>query len=469
MPISEFRHGDFEKTSLPKSKKEMEINMERWKKIERVPAPALIPNYGPLSGMRVLMTGSIVAAPFAASILAEYGAEVIHVERPKIGDPYRLQSPVITNGNGDGRAFRIADSNVPPDQKVSTGWIQDGRNKLCMGLEVNLKIPEAKEIFLSLIKNCDVWMENMVWTEKLGITDDMLLEVNPKLVIAHISGFGRPQFGGVPEECDRPSYDPIGQAEGGYMYINGFPEPMPPSHATSFVNDYLTAVFSVTGILMAFRHAEKTGEGQVVDVAQIESMSKCLNDTFVNYFTLGMVKERNGNKVPIFQPGNLFKTKDNYLYIGTFGPYVYGRALKAMDIDIEKYPYEKAGASKEAINSELGKELNAVIEKWMMSHTSEEGMAKLRKHKVPCGIPRSAADLASSEHYQKRGNFIEYVDETLGKTVKAFGFGPKMSKTKPQVWRGSPRRGQDTDSILSKLAGYSESEIAVFKEKGIVE
>jgi crotonobetainyl-CoA:carnitine CoA-transferase CaiB-like acyl-CoA transferase len=419
--------------------------------------------------MRVLLTGSIVAAPFAASILAEYGAEVIHVERPGLGDPYRIQAPVITNGNGDGKPFRVADPDVPADQKVSTGWIQEGRNKLSLSLELDLKIPESKEIFLSLIKNCDVWMENMVWTEKLGITDAMLFEVNPRLVIAHVSGFGRPQFGGVPEECDRPSYDPIGQAEGGYMFINGFPEPMPPSHATSFINDYLTAMFCVSSVLMAFRHAERTGQGQVVDVAQIESMSKCLNDTFVNYFTLGMVKGRAGNKVPIFQPGNLYKTQNGYLYLGSYGPYVYGRALKAMDIDVEKYPHEKAGASREAINSELGQELNAVIEKWMASRTSEEAMAQLRKNKVPCGIPRSAADLAASEHYQGRGNFVEYVDQTLGKTVKAFGFGPKMSETKPQVWRGAPKLGQDTEAILASIIGYSQSEISGLKGKGVID
>lgn len=442
--------------------------MERWKSVKHVPAPALIPEYGPLSGMRVLMTGSIVAAPFASSILAEYGAEVIHVERPGLGDPYRAQAPVITHGDGD-ELFKLSNPETPVEEKVSTGWIQEGRNKLSLTLEVNMKIPEARDIFLSLIKNCDVWMENMVWMEKLGITDQLMFEVNPKLVIAHVSGFGRPQFGGVPEECDRPSYDPIGQAEGGWMYINGFPDPMPPGYGASFINDYLSAMFCVSGVLMAYHNAQKTGKGQVVDVAQIECMSKCLNDTFVNYFTLGTVKGRVGNKIPIFQPGNLFKTKDGYLYLGAYGPYVYGRALNAMGIDVKKYPHEKAGGSKEAINSELGQELSKVIEEWMASRTSEEGMAELKKRKVPCAIPRSAADLAASEHYKSRGNWVEYEDQTLGKTVKGFGFAPKMSLTKPQVWRGAPSLGQDTEAILSTIAGYSKDEIAAFKGLGIID
>ncbi|MGD9504930.1 MAG: CaiB/BaiF CoA transferase family protein [Syntrophobacteraceae bacterium] len=444
--------------------------MERWKTLERTPAPALIPAFGALSGIRVLLTGSIVAAPFAATMMAENGAEVIHVERPNIGDPFRTQAPVIThNDNGGEYPFKIAAPEVPMNEKVSTGWVQEGRNKLSLALEVNLSIPEARDIFLSLIKNVDVWIENMVWLEKLGINDQMMFDVNPKLVIAHVSGFGRPQFGGIPTECDRPSYDPIGQAEGGYMYINGFPEPMPPGHASSFMNDYISAMFCLSGVLMAYINAQKTGKGQVVDVAQIESMSKCLNDLFINYNTLGMVKTRQGNKVPIFQPANLYKTKNGYLYLGAYGPFVYARALNAMGIDVEKYPHDKAGASREAINSELGLELHQVVCDWMAARTSEEGEAILKSKKVPCAIPKTAADLSKSEHYAKRGNWIEAEDQTLGKVIKGFGFVPKMSETKQTVWRGAPRLGQDTEDILKKIIGYSDSEFAALKGKGVID
>lgn len=418
--------------------------------------------------MRVLMTGSVVAAPFAASIMAEHGAEVIHVERPKIGDAFRGQAPVITNCDDKETPFMLAGTEVPPDQKVSTGWIQEGRNKLSLTLELNLSIPESRDIFLSLVKNCDVWLENMVWIEKLGITEAMLFEVNPKLIIGHISGFGRPQFGGIQEECDRPSYDAIGQAEGGWMHLNGYPD-RPPSLGAMFVNDYVSAMFCVSGILVAYINAQQTGKGQAVDVSQSECMSKCLGDTFVNYFTLGMVKERAGNKIPIFQPANLFKTKDAYLFIGAYGPAVYNRALRAMGIDPDIFTHEKAGGSKEAINSELGLEVNRLIEKWMLERTSEEAANHLKSKKVPCGIPRTAKELANSEHYQKRGNWIQYEDQTLQKTVTAFGFAPKMSGTKQQVWRGGPRLGQDTDAILSKIIGYSEDQIAALKGKGIID
>ncbi len=441
--------------------------MERWQNGKRVPAPAIIPEYGGLTGLRVLMTGSVVAAPFAASIMAEHGAEVIHVERPKIGDPFRGQAPVITNSpNGDG-PFKIAGPEVPGDQKVSTGWIQEGRNKLSMTLELNLKIPESREIFLTLIKNCDVWLENMVWVEKLGITEELLFEVNPKLIIAHISGFGRPQFGGVPEECNRPSYDAIGQAEGGWMHLNGYPD-RAPSLGAMFVNDYVSAMFAVSGIMIAYVNMLKTGKGQAIDVSQAEAMSKCLGDTFVNYHTLGMVKKRAGNKIPIFQPANLFKTKDGYLFIGAYGPAVYNRALAAMGIDTEKYSHDAAGASIDAVNSELGVKVNSQIEEWMAERTSDEAAAHLKKLKVPCGIPRTAEELANSEHYIKRGNWIKYKDETLNQEVTAYGFAPKMSETKQQVWRGAPKMGQDTYDILRKIVGYNDAEIDALKSKGII-
>ncbi len=427
--------------------------MERLNKIERVPAPLLIPEFGPLSGMRILTTGSIIAGPFVGTILAEYGAEVIHVERPNVGDNLRGQPPIVER---DGK-------------ETSAAWIQDGRNRLSHTLEVNFNIPESKEIFLGLIKNCDVWIENMVWLDKLGINDELLLAVNPKLVIAHVSGFGRPQFGGVPEECDRPSYDPIGQAEAGYMYLNGFPEPMPPILARTMICDYVTALFCTFGVLAAYTYAQKTGKGQSIDVTQIEAMGRCLNDVFTQYFSLGNISERVGSKAPIFQPANLFKTKDNkYVYIGAYGPVVFYRFIKALGLDPDKYTMETAGVSYEAVNSELGRELDRLTIEWVTSRTAEEAKQHMQKYKVACGIVKNVADLAASDHYHKRGNFIEYLDHSLEETVKAFGFCPKMSETPPQIWRGSPKLGQDTDVILNKLLGYSDKEILLFREKGVI-
>ncbi|MDO4650576.1 MAG: CoA transferase, partial [Eubacteriales bacterium] len=145
--------------------------MERWEKLEKKAAPLFTKDFGPLSGVRVLLNGSVVAAPFAATMLSDFGAEVIALERPSIGgDTARHQQPQLKK----------------EEKHISGAWAQNARNKLSFTLETNLKkVPESRDIFLSLIKEVDVWIENMVWIEKLGITDEMLMEINPRLIICH--------------------------------------------------------------------------------------------------------------------------------------------------------------------------------------------------------------------------------------------------------------------------------------------
>lgn len=426
--------------------------MRRIEDIPRVPAPALIPAFGPLQGMRVLSTGSIVAMPHAANMLADFGAEVIHIERPKVGDTYRTLAPFIKDG----------------DKVVSTSWAQDARNRLSMTLEVNMNIPESKEIFLGLIKNADIWFENLVWLEKFGITDEMCLEVNPKLIIVHVSGFGRPQFGGLPEVCDRGSYDMIGQAASGWLSLMGNPDPDPPSMAKPWSNDYISAMFAVFGALIAYVHAQKTGEGQVIDVAQFEANARILSDTFVSYLEAGVLRKRTGNKSPAFQPYDIFKAKDRWVAVGAFGPAVYKRFVQAIGLDPNYFTWEECASSIEAVSSEKGKELDRLTREWIAARTAKEVEEHMAKFKVPCSIVCDAKDAAENPHWKARGDFIEYEDQTLGRKIKAFGIVPKLSKTPGQVWRGAPALGQDTEAILSKILGYSTEEIAVLKEKGVI-
>ncbi|MGD0153576.1 MAG: CoA transferase [Thermacetogeniaceae bacterium] len=426
--------------------------MKSVEEMQRVSAPVLIPKFGPLEGMRVLSTGSIVAMPQAANMLADFGAEVIHVERPKIGDPYRTLAPFVQDTG----------------KKVSASWAQDARNRLSLSLEVNLNIPEAKEIFLGLIKNSDIWLENLVWIEKLGITDEMCLDVNPKLVIAHVSGFGRPQFGGIPEICDRGSYDMIGQAASGWMSLMGFPEPNPPSMAKPWANDYISAMMSVFGVLIGYINAKKTGKGQVVDVAQYEANARQLSDTFVSYLEAGILRGRTGNKSPAFQPYDVFRAKDKWVCVAAFGPAVYQRFIKALGLDLDHYTWKECASSVEAVASEKGQEVDRLTREWIGVRTAIEVEEHMSKYKVPCSVVYDAKDLAENPHWQARGNFIEYEDQTLGRKIKAFGIAPKLSATPGIVWRGAPTTGQDTDAILSKILGYSQTEIDSFREKGII-
>lgn len=413
---------------------------------------SLIPEYGPFAGMRVVDTGSLIAMPFAATLLADFGAEVIHIERPGVGDTLRVLAPFASEG----------------DKTISTSWIQDGRNKLSLSLELNLKHPEVKELFYGLIKEADVFMENMVWLEKLGIRDADLLEINPRLIIAHVSGYGNAAFGGIPEYCDRASYDMIGQAFSGWMGMNGDPDGEPVV-AKPWLNDFTSAYATVFGVLAAYINVLKTGKGQVIDVAQFEVQGSYMCDTYTSYTAANMIRTRSGNKSAAFQPYGLFKSKDGYdVAIGAFGPGVYKRSIQALGFDLEYFNYKDCSSGIPAVASEKGRELDAKVIAWCKERSAQEIEDAMAKFKVPCSRVNTAKDCVEHEHFKLRGDFIEYHDQTLDKDVTAFGIVPKLSGTPGKVWRGAPALGQDTSFILKELLNYDDAKITELKEKGLI-
>ncbi len=434
--------------------KEESIYMNRWEKLKYKPAPLFTPVFGPLAGIRVLLNGTVVAAPFTATMMSDFGAEVIALERPKVGgDPARHQKPQITEG----------------DKSISGAWMQNARNKLSFALETNLAVPESKEIFLSLIKNSDVWIENMVWINKLGITDEMLLEVNPKLIICHISGYGTPGFGGDPKHLNRPGYDPLGQSESGWALLQGWPD-LEPYYAQQYIGDYLNGLFAVNGILMAYLNVQKTGKGQVIDVSLTEGWMRVMDDNFTLWTEKKFLKHRQGLKQVAFQPAGVFPTGDGkYINLGSYGKTAYERVLRGFGIDLEKFPYEKAGGSVEAVASPLGRELDKIFSDFFMSHTAEEALEICINNKISAAMVRSAEDVYNLPHWHKRGDWLKYEDQTLNKEIEAFGFVPKLSETPGKVWRGAPRLGQDTEEILVKLLDYTSEEIETLKGKGVID
>lgn len=413
----------------------------------------LVPEFGPFAGMRVITSGSLVAMPYAATLLADFGAEVIHIERPGIGDTLRALAPFAKEG----------------DKRVSTSWAQDGRNKLSLSLELNLKkSEEVKELFYDLIREADVFMENMVWLGKLGIYDEELLKVNPKLIIVHVSGYGNPAFGGVPEYCDRASYDMIGQAFSGWLYLNGEAE-REPSVAKPWANDFVSAYAAVFGVLAAYIGVQKTGKGQVVDVAQFEAMATYMCDTFTTYSMMNQVRGRTGNKAAAFQPYGLFKSKDGYdVALGAFGPGVYKRFVLGVGWDLEYYNYKDVSSGIEAVASEKGQEFDKKVVEWCAERTAQEIEDAMQAAKVPCSRVNTVKDCFENEHFQKRGDFITYEDQTLGKDITAFGIAPKLSETPGKVWRGAPTLGQDTEAILKNILGYSDEKVNDLRDKKLI-
>ena len=429
--------------------------MNKWETLEKKAAPLLIPEFGPLSGIRVLLNGSVVAAPFAATMMSDFGAEVIALERKKIGgDTARHQQPQVKAEDGS---------------HISGAWIQNARNKLSMMLETNLNIPEAKEIFLSLIKQCDVWIENMVWIEKLGITDEMLLEVNPKLIICHVSGFGTPRFGGEASDLARTCYDPLAQAESGWGLLQGF-EDKPPYYAQQYVGDYLAGMFAVSGILMALRNRDITGKGQIIDATLCETWMRVMDDNFVLWSANEFQKQRQGVKQKAYQPGGIFATKDGkFINFGSYGKNSYLKCIRALGISEEKFPYEEAAGSTAAVASPLGRELDQAFADFFLSHTAREAQDILQAQKAGSAIIANCEDVMTNPHWQKRGDWVTYKDETTQREITAYGFTPKFSETPGQVWRGAPRLGEDTMDILTKLLDYTPEEIEALKGKGVID
>lgn len=410
----------------------------------------LIPEYGPLQGVRVLGLGSLVAMPHAANMMADFGAEFIQIERPGVGDNLRHLAPFSDK------------------TKVSNSWMQDARNRLSITLETNLNYPEVKELFLDLVKEVDILMENMVWLKKLGIHDEELLEANPKLVIAHISGFGREEFGGEEGVTGRASFDMIGQAYSGFLHLNGDPD-CPPTIVKPYTNDYISGLTALFGVMAAYIHAQKTGKGQVVDVAQYEAMARMLSDTFVTYTENKHNQMRCGSNSSAFQPYGLYFDKNGeYVVVGAFGKSVYYRFIESVGFDPDYFTYEEAGNGVDALLSDKGKELDSKIKEWCAARTAKDIEDILNANRVPASKVNKAEDAVKSDHYNNRNNFVTYKDETSGEEVKAFGVIPHMSETPGEIWRGAPRIGQDNDLVYKEMLGYSDEKLATLKEKGYI-
>ena len=412
----------------------------------------IIPEYGPFAGMRAVCAGTLLAMPFAATMLADFGVEVIQIERPGVGDTQRMLAP-FAELNG---------------KVVSAAWAQESRNKLAMTLELNLKHEEVREIFYGLIREADIFMENMVWMDKLGVYDEELLKVNPKLVIVHVSGMGHKEFGGLPNVCNRASYDMIGQAFSGWLNLQGDPD-RPPVIAKPYLNDYVSAFSALFAALSGYIYAQKTGEGQVVDVAQFEAMAKCMSSTYTAYTLLGTVTERTGNASPSFQPYDIFLSRDGfYVALGAFGPGVYNRCIPATGLDLDYFNYKDCSYDAEALSSPKGRELNAAVTAWCASHDAQEIESIMEAARVPCSRVNTAKSAYENEHFRSRGDWIKYEDQTTGAEVEAFGIAPKMSKTPGRVWRGAPSMGQDTENILKTILGYDDAKIAELREKKLI-
>ncbi|PJK34242.1 carnitine dehydratase [Pseudomonas sp. S10E 269] len=394
----------------------------------------------PLSGIKVIEIGSLIAAPFAARLMGEFGAEVIKIEAMGQGDPLRKWRKL--------------------HEGTSLWWYLQSRNKKSLALD--LKSPEGLDLIKQLLGDADVLIENLRpgGLEKLGLGWDVLHALNPKLTLVRISGYGQ-----TGPYRDRPGFGAIGEAMGGIRYTTGNPN-SPPARVGVSLGDSLASLHGVIGALMSLLRVKTgQGDGQIVDVSLAESVFNLMESLVPEYDMLGHVRERSGGALPGIAPSNTYLTADGaYVVIAGNSDPIYKRLMHTIGrADLAEAP-EFAHNDGRAAQSGL---LDAAITHWTSSLPIDHVLGALEAAEVPAGRIYSVADIVSDPHYQARDMLLN-AELPGGVSVKMPGIVPKLSDTPGGVnWQG-PSLGQHTDEILGSL-GLAGADIQRLKTSGVVQ
>lgn len=393
----------------------------------------------PLEGVRVLEMGTLIAGPFCARVLAEFGAEVIKIESPDGGDPLRTWRKL--------------------HQGTSLWWLAQARNK--KSVAVNLKAPEGQDIVRRLARNADIVVENFRpgTLETWGIGWPQLSAINPGLVMVRLSGYG--QSGPYSE---RPGFGAIGEAMGGLRHLTGHPDRAPVRVGVS-IGDSIAALYGAIGALMALRHREVNGgQGQVVDVALYEAVFALMESLLPEYDRFGFVRGRTGASLPGIVPSNTYPTRDGrYLVIGANNDSIFKRLMRAVgrpDLADDPGLADNAGRTKRT------GEIDGVIAAWTGSLDLDEALAVLNAAEVPAGRIYDIADIVRDPQYLARG-MIQSVTLPDGSTLKLPGIVPRLEGTPGGMdWVG-PALGEHTREVL-RSAGLEDGRIDQLADRGIV-
>ena len=401
---------------------------------------------GPLAGLRVIDLGTRIGAPFAATLLGDLGADVIKVELPGQGDFMRTIGPFV-----DG---------------YSLFWAVEGRSKRSITLD--LRKPKGQAILKRLVAEADVVVENFQpgTLEGWGLGYDALAAVNPGIILTRVSVYGQ-----TGPYRDRPGLDRNGIAMGGLMYITGYPD-RPPVRPGLIVSDYLTGVFNAFSILAAVYErdtkARATGtppRGQWVDLSLYESILRIMEHTLASYDRLGVVREREGNRLKNSAPLDNWMTKDGkYLCIIAAGDGLFPRLCRAMG---REDLLAIARFKTMALRAEHGEEINQIVAAWVAGQTSMEVQAVLERHEVPFGVAYSVADIFADPHIAARGAIETVEDPTVG-PVRMQGVYPRFSRTPGRIERGAPILGADNPAVLQGLLGMTDAELDALAREGVI-
>ena len=395
---------------------------------------------GPLSGLRVIEMGVLLAGPYCGQLLADMGAEVIKIEQPVVGDPMRQWGREKPHGK-------------------SLWWPVVARNK--KSITLNLREQEGQDIVRRLVADADILIENFRpgTMERWGLGWSDLSAINPGLIMVRVTGFG--QNGPY---SSRAGYGAIGEAMGGLRYVVGDPDRAPARTGIS-LGDTLAATFGCVGALAALHHKEVTGEGQIVDSAIYEAVLNVMESLVTEFDVAGYIRERTGAILPNVAPSNVFPTSDDALVlIAANQDTVFGRLAEAMQrtdlAEDERYATHGARGAHQ-------QELDELIAEWTKTLTATELEDRLEEAGVPYGRIYRAPEMLEDEHFAAREAIVEVDHPSFG-AMKMQNVAPKLSATPGSIAWVGPELGEHNAYVYGDLLGYSSDEIAAMTEQGTI-
>ncbi|MBU6366957.1 MAG: CoA transferase [Gemmatimonadetes bacterium] len=405
-------------------------------------AEAPLPPRLPLDGLRVVDVGNFLAGPYAASILGEFGAEVLKVEHPLAGDPMR----------------RFGTPTTRPDATLK--WLSEARNRKSVTLD--LRHPEGLALFLRLLGKSDVLVENFRpgTMEEWGLTWARIHEANPRLVMLRVTGYG--QTGPYRR---RHGFAHIAQAFGGLNYLCGFPGESPVLPGTVPLGDYIASLFGAIGILVALRHRDATGRGQLIDVGIYEAVFRVLEEIAGVYGAQGKVREREGAGSFVAVPHGHFRTQDDkWIAIACTTDKMFERLSVAMG-----QPHLASSSLYGDQRKRLAARdtVNQLVIEWVGSLPRDEVLARCLEEEVPVGKVNSIADIFADEQFQARGNLAAMPVDGVGDVVVP-GVVPTLSATPGRITGLGPALGDATDAVMRDLLGLAAGEVARLRAQRII-
>ena len=402
---------------------------------------------GALDGVVVLDITRVVAGPYCSTILADLGATVVKIEHPDDPDYTRAFPPALDAGDGE--------------DAVSGFFAQYNRNKL--GLTLNMRHEAGKETLRSLVRRADVLVENFRagTMDKLGLGWDVLREVNPKLVYTALSGYG--QTGPYRR---RPAYDNSAQATGGLWSMNGELGGSPMRVGT-IIGDLSASLYGAIGTLAALRHAEATGEGQLVDISQQDSVLSLTENAVVSYTVNGDVPKPLGNQHPFVRPYELFPCKDGHVFFGGYTDKFWRLSCELFGAaDIVADP-EIDTMAKRFDQETYERRVRPIVNGWFRDRTKSE-LEELAGDLVPLSAVKDIAEVVEDPQITARDMVVD-VDYPGHGPVRMFGSPVKLTQTPPRTRALAPRLGEHTDAVLRELAGLDPQAIVDLRETGTVQ